>query len=81
VAQFVLVHQMDERRPNEYVATPIILNFDLVRQIRPPWKPGEPGRYGYVELTLIGADQYHISLRESFEELRDKLKSNHILIE
>jgi hypothetical protein len=65
----------------EFVPTPLILNLDLVRQIRPPWKPGEPGRYGYVELSLIGGDQYSISIRETFQELRDKLKSNNMLIE
>jgi hypothetical protein len=75
-------YRRDKHGQFEFVPRPLILNFDLVRQIRPPWRPGEPGRHGYVELSLIGAGNEHsISIRESFEEPRDKLKSNNILIE
>jgi hypothetical protein len=89
MAQFVLVHQMEEGNERgqdgqfEFeVLRPLIVNFDLVREISPPHQKHARGRDAYVQLYLIGgSDSYPIAIRETFEEVQAKLRSANILIE
>ena len=76
MANFILVHEMDQESLNEWGPYPRLVNLDTITKVGPP--PAGASR-ALSRLILIG-DNHSMRIQETFDELIATLQSAGLFI-
>ena len=63
MANFILVHEMDQESLNEWRPHPRLVNLDTITKV---WLPPAGASRAFVELTFIG-DNHSLRIQETFD--------------